>query len=173
MAVFWVVAPCSLVEIYQRFRGPCCLHHQVVHLTYVSMFVFKVVTPRGPAGRDQRFVWSSKTLVSVYRSTLHYNPVDQHSTCVSRKVHCSTVPCTELFFAVIQKLFAVEALIFGNVETGSSTVTSYQHHCVYVTLLLSKSSLCRLVPVLKNGNPLEGTQVPVSRKDARVYDGGA
>jgi hypothetical protein len=28
MAVFWVVALCSLVEIYQRFRGPCCLHHQ-------------------------------------------------------------------------------------------------------------------------------------------------
>jgi hypothetical protein len=26
MAVFWVVAPCSLVEFYQRFRGPCCLH---------------------------------------------------------------------------------------------------------------------------------------------------
>jgi hypothetical protein len=28
MAVFWVVAPCSLVEGFQRFRGPCCLHHQ-------------------------------------------------------------------------------------------------------------------------------------------------
>jgi hypothetical protein len=28
MAVFWVVAPCSLVEVYQRFRGPCFLHHQ-------------------------------------------------------------------------------------------------------------------------------------------------
>jgi hypothetical protein len=28
MAVFWVVAPCSLVEVYQRFRGNCCLHHQ-------------------------------------------------------------------------------------------------------------------------------------------------
>jgi hypothetical protein len=28
MAVVWVVAPCSLVEVYQRFRGPCCLHHQ-------------------------------------------------------------------------------------------------------------------------------------------------
>jgi hypothetical protein len=28
MAVFWVVVPCSLVEIYQRFRGSCCLHHQ-------------------------------------------------------------------------------------------------------------------------------------------------
>jgi hypothetical protein len=28
MAVFWVVAPCSLVDVYQRFRGPCCLHRQ-------------------------------------------------------------------------------------------------------------------------------------------------
>jgi hypothetical protein len=28
IAVFWVVAPCSLVEVYRRFRGPCCLHHQ-------------------------------------------------------------------------------------------------------------------------------------------------
>jgi hypothetical protein len=28
MAVFWVVAPCSLVEVYQRFGGPCCFHHQ-------------------------------------------------------------------------------------------------------------------------------------------------
>jgi hypothetical protein len=28
MAVFWIVAPYSLVEVYQRFRGPCCLHHQ-------------------------------------------------------------------------------------------------------------------------------------------------
>jgi hypothetical protein len=28
MAVFWVVAPCSLVEDYQHFRGACYLHHQ-------------------------------------------------------------------------------------------------------------------------------------------------
>jgi hypothetical protein len=28
MAVFWVVAPCCLVEDYQCFRGPCCLHHK-------------------------------------------------------------------------------------------------------------------------------------------------
>jgi hypothetical protein len=29
MTVFWVVAPCSLVEVYQRFRGPCCQYHQL------------------------------------------------------------------------------------------------------------------------------------------------
>jgi hypothetical protein len=28
MAVSWVVVPCSLVEVYQRFRGASCLHHQ-------------------------------------------------------------------------------------------------------------------------------------------------
>jgi hypothetical protein len=28
MAVFWVVAPCSLVEVYRRFRGSRCLQHQ-------------------------------------------------------------------------------------------------------------------------------------------------
>jgi hypothetical protein len=26
MAVFWVAAPCSLAEVYRRFRGVCCLH---------------------------------------------------------------------------------------------------------------------------------------------------
>jgi hypothetical protein len=34
--VFWVVAPCSLVEVYQRFRGPCCLHHQTDNGTKVK-----------------------------------------------------------------------------------------------------------------------------------------
>jgi hypothetical protein len=28
IAVFWVVAPCSLVEVYQRFRDPCYLHYR-------------------------------------------------------------------------------------------------------------------------------------------------
>jgi hypothetical protein len=27
IAVFWVVAPFSLVEVYQRFRCACCLRH--------------------------------------------------------------------------------------------------------------------------------------------------
>jgi hypothetical protein len=27
MAVFWFVALCSLIEVFQHFRGPCSLHH--------------------------------------------------------------------------------------------------------------------------------------------------
>jgi hypothetical protein len=30
-SVFWDVAPCSLVEVYRRFRGVYCLHHQGDH----------------------------------------------------------------------------------------------------------------------------------------------
>jgi hypothetical protein len=37
MAVFWVVAPCCLVEVYQRFRGPCCLHHQGDDSDYTAL----------------------------------------------------------------------------------------------------------------------------------------
>jgi hypothetical protein len=25
VVVFWVVVPCSLVEVYRRFKGACCL----------------------------------------------------------------------------------------------------------------------------------------------------
>jgi hypothetical protein len=28
MAVFWVVVQCSVVKVFRRFRGDCCLHHQ-------------------------------------------------------------------------------------------------------------------------------------------------
>jgi hypothetical protein len=31
MTVFWVVAPCSLVEVFQRFRGPCSGWWVVTH----------------------------------------------------------------------------------------------------------------------------------------------
>jgi hypothetical protein len=34
MAVFGIVALCSLVEVYRRFRGACCLLHQGHHPDY-------------------------------------------------------------------------------------------------------------------------------------------
>jgi hypothetical protein len=35
VAVFWVAVRCSLEEIYQRFRGACCLHHQGLFIALV------------------------------------------------------------------------------------------------------------------------------------------
>jgi hypothetical protein len=60
MAVFWVVAPCSLVDVYQHFRGPCCLHHQCDEALMME------------AAR------ASETLVNFYQTTRRYNPEDWH-----------------------------------------------------------------------------------------------
>jgi hypothetical protein len=43
MAVFWVVAPCSLVEVSLRLRGDCCLHHQGDDLNQVLLSSQKYV----------------------------------------------------------------------------------------------------------------------------------
>jgi hypothetical protein len=48
MAVFCVVAPYSLVEVYRRFGGACCLHHQ------------------------------NKMSVNFYQTTRRNNPEDSH-----------------------------------------------------------------------------------------------
>jgi hypothetical protein len=52
MAVFWVVVPRSLVEVYRRFRGACCFHHQ------------------GDV--------TSKTSVNFYQTTRRNNPENSH-----------------------------------------------------------------------------------------------
>jgi hypothetical protein len=39
MTVFWDIAPCSLVNVYRRFRGTYCLHHQGNCLTVPTKHV--------------------------------------------------------------------------------------------------------------------------------------
>jgi hypothetical protein len=57
MAVFWVVAPCSLVEVYQCFGG---LDDHATHRLMVE------------AAR------SSEILVNFYQTTRRYNPENSH-----------------------------------------------------------------------------------------------
>jgi hypothetical protein len=58
MAVIWVEGLCSLVEVYQRFRRPCCLHNQ-------GALMMEAARP-------------SETLVNFYHTTRPYNPEDSH-----------------------------------------------------------------------------------------------
>jgi hypothetical protein len=51
MAVFWVVTPCSLVEVYQLFRG-------IIRMMEAAR--------------------TSETLVNFYQTTRRYNPEDSH-----------------------------------------------------------------------------------------------
>jgi hypothetical protein len=60
MAVFWVLAPCNLEDVYQRFRGACCLHHQ------------------GDDALMLEAARTSETLANFYQTTWRYNPEDSH-----------------------------------------------------------------------------------------------
>jgi hypothetical protein len=51
MVVFWVIVPCSVVEVFRRFRGACLLHHQ------------------GEC---------TETSVNFYQTARRYNPEDSH-----------------------------------------------------------------------------------------------
>jgi hypothetical protein len=59
MAVFWVLALGSLVEVYQHFRGTSCLHH---HQPFMMMEAAS----------------TSETSVNFYQTTWCYNPEDSH-----------------------------------------------------------------------------------------------
>jgi hypothetical protein len=69
MAVFWVVALCSLLEVYQHFRGPYCLHHQGIALMM-------------EAAR------TSETLINFYQTAQCYNPEESN---LQSNVHLTEV----------------------------------------------------------------------------------
>jgi hypothetical protein len=55
MAVVWVVAPCTVVEVYRRFRGACYIHHQ-----------------------GDQAASTSETSVNIHQTTWRNNPEDSH-----------------------------------------------------------------------------------------------
>jgi hypothetical protein len=59
MAVFWVVAPCSLVEVYRS---------QVLAASIIRAIIVLMME----AAR------TSETLVNFYQTTQRYNPEDSH-----------------------------------------------------------------------------------------------
>jgi hypothetical protein len=75
MAVFWVVAPCSLVEVYQRFRGAFCLHHPGDHRPDVreerkELVRFQVLTAVVVIiALMMEAASTSETMVNFYRTT--------------------------------------------------------------------------------------------------------
>jgi hypothetical protein len=43
MAVFWIVAPCYIVEVYRHFRGACCLITRTASLMMEAAGTFQNV----------------------------------------------------------------------------------------------------------------------------------
>jgi hypothetical protein len=81
MAVFWVVAPCSLVEVYRRFRRLQTFYHQKI----IALMMEAAST--------------SETPVNFYQTTRHNNP---------EEIHLQTMGCFKnrlfLFYIIVNEL---------------------------------------------------------------------
>jgi hypothetical protein len=60
MAVFWVVAPCCLVEVYQLFRGLCCLHYHRAITQKTAIFIHAAVRTSNPTQIIEHFLRVTK-----------------------------------------------------------------------------------------------------------------
>jgi hypothetical protein len=88
MAVFWVVAPCSLAEVYRRFRGGCCLYQftDVSEVLAASIIVLMIEAAR-----------TSETYVKFFKTTRRNNPEDGHlhnRRCENLKSHVTNFVTT-------------------------------------------------------------------------------
>jgi hypothetical protein len=70
MAVFWVVAPCSMVEIYQRFREPSAsIIRATTQKTAIQVLIVPLISDlcfRGRSVRTFRFMHFMICLASNY-----------------------------------------------------------------------------------------------------------
>jgi hypothetical protein len=73
MAVFCVVAPYSLVEVYQRFRGPCCLHHRGDHRQKTAIFVLTAVRTSNPTLKIYLFLSLMTLLIIAVNERINVN----------------------------------------------------------------------------------------------------
>jgi hypothetical protein len=63
-AVFWVVAASSLVEVYRRFRGACCLHYQGDEEALIALMMEAAST--------------CETTINFHQTAWRSNPEDSH-----------------------------------------------------------------------------------------------
>jgi hypothetical protein len=72
MAVFWVVAPCSRVEVYRRFREACCLHHQSYLIMEASTSETSVnIIRRHGATTEKTAIFMSKQSSAICQFSEH------------------------------------------------------------------------------------------------------
>jgi hypothetical protein len=121
MAVFWVVAPCSLVVVYPRFRGPCCLHHQGATTQKTAIFVLTAVRTSNPTWNHctLRICWCCKLLSYLFLCVLR-GPWSASFLCsVERRSACAGCITSFLYDTVVT--FVRELLL---------KIIVYINHCL-------------------------------------------
>jgi hypothetical protein len=129
MAVFWVVAPCSLVEIYRRFRGVAA---SIALMTEVAS--------------------TSETLVNFYQTAQRKNPEDSHLRHVfSSKASFSTLtsPHTAYRSELCYTQYKIWVLRYHNLKSVASSIREFQvSYCAIILRLILANPVIRLEIVL-------------------------
>jgi hypothetical protein len=96
MAVFWVVAPCSVVEVYRRFRDSCCkaiaLMMEAVSTSETSVNFYHTTRRNSPEdGHLQDLLqWSTHVLsefLAILHATLTLAHLSQLQCCCCKDSH--------------------------------------------------------------------------------------
>jgi hypothetical protein len=133
MAVFWVVALCRLVEVYQRFTGPCCLHHQgdedsylLISLLYISIFwPMNLDVSNYLITRDQLYVCIKVLLEKLKVAHI----VKKHPATYETEIHDSVHQSPPLV-TILRQVKAVHTIMYyfykihPNVTLPSTSVSS-------------------------------------------------
>jgi hypothetical protein len=138
MGVFWVVAPCSMVKVYHRFKGLCCLHHQGLH-------------HHCPDDGGRKYLWNVDKLLpdyTVLQPRRHPSSKRNLTHGKERKIICRISDLNDSdkvgirrFLRFFLKVFWHEEnfyLVFGNVQSlvaenhhwGSFWKIRVQYHCL-------------------------------------------
>jgi hypothetical protein len=106
MAVFWVVTQCCLVEVYQRFRGDCCLHRQGDE--WVSALMMEAAN-------------TYETMVNFFQATRRYSLEDSHL----RNLNLLHFPESSIIFQ-----FVIKTAHWFNVKYKHQLLDVYVKHQV-------------------------------------------
>jgi hypothetical protein len=128
MNVLWAVAPCSVVEVYRRFRGACCLHHQVFlhhrpddvgskHLWNVGKCLPDYTAQQL---RIQSFSYSAlwEPQISKYKLTCSFFSVRERSQCENSLSKAKHRPIHLLIIISIYYLFTCFSWYFSSWTSG-------------------------------------------------------
>jgi hypothetical protein len=136
MNVFWDVAPCSLVEIAQRFRGTS---KAPLKLRPISM------RPHGANNSEESSSWSRHYLKRCYMDSMSLEEISRlksHFSHRSTIVSAHNNPCRFIIYRHCSRLHQFEQL-FGSY--GEADTRMYGTSSIYYSLNMNnwKGSICK------------------------------
>jgi hypothetical protein len=136
MAVFWVVAPCILVEVHWHFRGPCCLHHQ----------------GKQPDDGGSKYLWNVGKLLPDYTAQeprtqpSSYSPPWEHEISLQWTTLIEKQPIWREMMICIE-IFSHETQGWLHICIGTYTNTNMAHYQIH-SLLVMKTIIHAELPLL-------------------------